>query len=142
MNSKLRSILHLARPYLIIAILPILSVILLSFFIVNKSAEEKTSAWQESVKTAVDRVNRKIDTVEDLAHLVVQSDTVSEYILDQISGKRSDLQSSSRVRDLLSGVAKNDSLIEVFFHDELSGSIIASTTVINDPEIFFRYQLW
>ncbi|MBQ9388149.1 MAG: helix-turn-helix domain-containing protein [Lachnospiraceae bacterium] len=140
MNSKLRSILHLARPYLIIAILPILSVILLSFFIVNKSAEEKTSAWQESVKTAVDRVNRKIDTVEDLAHLVVQSDTVSEYILDQISGKRSDLQSSSRVRDLLSGVAKNDSLIEVFFHDELSGSIIASTTVINDPEIFFRYQ--
>lgn len=139
MKSKIKSVFHLAWPYIAIALLPVMAVILLSNYIANKASQETLLAWQESVKVASDRVNSKIETVEELAYFIARSDVVSSYVFEKKTGE-SDRQSSAQVKNLLDGISRNENITEIFFYDGYADRIIASDTILDNAEMFFRYQ--
>ncbi len=140
MGSKIKSVLNLAWPYLAIALLPVLSVLILSSQIAKNYTDEIVADRQRSVISAVDRVSRKVTSVEELSYMVAQSNSLSSYVLGHSTGSEDLLESARNLRDLLMGVSKNENVAEAYFYDGFIGRIIASSTILDDASIYFRYQ--
>ena len=140
MKQRLASIFRLAFPYIIMALLPIFSVVVLSSYIVQNHTEKVISNQNSAIEVAVDRVSQKMASIVELSYLIESNNNVQQYVINQNTGVGNDLEACNDVRDLLSGVAMNDEIAEAYFYDADTGRIIASSSVLNGTQMFFEYQ--
>lgn len=140
MKAKIKSLIRLAWPYILMVMLPIISVIFLSSYILSNHTQRMLADQNSLLEVAVDRVNQKIAGIEDLSYLIAENDTVYQYVVNGIAGMENDYFAEERIQDLLSGISQNDNIAEIYFYDATAGKIIASETALSDPELFFRYR--
>ncbi len=140
MKKKLRSLIRLALPYLITALLPILSVIFLSSFILRGLTEAELSEHRALVERAVKRVDERVSGTEELIHLVAENDAFLQYTIHEISGKGNTLEDCLRIEHILSSVAASSPIADIYYYDAASGRMIGTETVLSDASLFFRYQ--
>lgn len=140
MKAKIRSLVRLAWPYILMVMLPIISVIFLSSYILSNHTQRLVADQNSALEVAVDRVEQKITGIEELSYLIAENDTVYEYVVNGMAGMENDYYAQERIQDLLSGVSKNDNIAEIYFYDATNGKIIASEVALSDPEMFFRYR--
>lgn len=140
MKQRVASIFRLAFPYIIMALLPIFSVVVLCGYIVRNHTEKVISNQNSAIEVAVDRVSQKILSIVELSYLIESNNNVQRYVINQNTGVGNDMESCNDIRDLLSGAAMNDEIAEAYFYDADTGRIIASSTVLNGTQMFFEYQ--
>lgn len=140
MKLKIRSILRLAWPYIIMILLPIISVVFLSSYILDNHTKQMVSDQSQVLDVAVERVEQKISSITDLSYMIAENDMVYEYVVNGMAGIENDFFAGDRIQELLSGVSHNDNIAEIYFYDSTTERIIASETVLSDVEMFFRYR--
>lgn len=140
MRAKIKSVLRLAWPYILMIVLPIFSVFVLSGYIFSNHTEQLISDQDSALEVAVDRVDQQITSITELSYLIAENDTVFQYVVNGMAGIENDVQASQQIQDLLSGVSKNDNVAEIYFYDTNTGGIIASETTLHDAQLFFKYR--
>lgn len=139
MKISLKSVSRLILPYIIIAMLPILSLLILWGYVVSDHTQKVVADQDQIVKTAVSRVDEKVKSVTELSYLISDSRAVLQYRMNAQAGQENDFASCKQIQDLLSSITKNDEIAQVYFYDEAQDRIIASDTILNDALLYFRY---
>lgn len=140
MKAKLRSLLRLAWPYLVMVMLPVISVLFLSTYILNTHTKQIVEDKNRALSVAVDRVDQKLQSITELSYMIAENDMVLDYVINGMTTGTTDAFAYDDIQDLLSGVSQNDNIAEIYFYDANSGRIIASKTSLSNAEMFFRYR--
>ena len=140
MRAKLRSLLRLAWPYLVMVMLPVISVLFLSTYILNTHTKQIVEDKNRALSVAVDRVDQKLQSITDLSYMIAENDMVLDYVIDGMTHGTDEAFAYDDIQDLLSGVSQNDNIAEIYFYDANTGRIIASETSLSNAEMFFRYR--
>ena len=139
MGRKIRSIAQLAVPYVLIAILPILSILALCGYIVESYTETILEEQNAKLAVAVDRVDEKLSFLEREAFFLTAYNEFQEYFHKQYVGEPNEILDCKNVQKLLQSYARNAEVAEIYFYDAQCGRIIASDTLLNNGEMFFTY---
>ena len=139
MRTKIKSLFRLAFPYIAIILLSVLTVLILCAYIFNSAAEKTVADQSAALSIATDRVDRKFDAVEEMSFLIGESDNMHRYIVNAMAGADNDLFECRELKNLISGISKNDSIAEIYFYDCYTGRIISSSTILSEPTQYFRY---
>lgn len=140
MKAKIRSVARLAWPYVVMVLLPIISVAILSTYILSSHTEQLVTDQNSAIEVAVERVNQKITSVTDLSYLLAENDSLFTYVINGMTGVENDYFAYDEIQDLFSGVSQNANIAEIYFYDANTGRIIASHTALSDASMFFRYR--
>ena len=79
MKKKWKSWLFLAIPYLMTALIPVISVLFLGNTLLKNYEEKIISDKQHSLQVAEDRLQQKSDIIEQLAVMLGSSDVLTQY---------------------------------------------------------------
>lgn len=139
MGRKIKSIAQLAVPYVLIAILPILSILALCGYIVGSYTQTILEEQNASLAVAVDRVDEKLSLLESEAFLLTVRDEFQEYCHRQYVGEPNEILACNDVQKLFHSYARNTEVAEIYFYDSQCGRIISSNTTMNNGEMFFEY---
>ena len=139
MGSKIKSIAQLAVPYLLIAILPILSIVALCGYIVHSYTQTALEEQNATLNVAVDRVEEDLIFLEREAFFLTGRTEFLDYLRNQFLGEPNDITYCLGVQRLLYSYAREESVAQVYFYDSQCGRIIASDTILNNGEMFFEY---
>lgn len=139
MKKKWKSLLILGLPYIIIAIFPMVSTICLGNQIINSYHERIISDKQRDIVIAVDRFEQKIDAIEKMSFVIEQSDEISEYVKNKLSGFENSLVECKKIRELLNDFMINNEVTLMYFYDEGNNRIISTTGIYSDASDFFRF---
>ena len=104
---KFRSIVKLAWPYILMVLLPIVSVAILSTYILSSHTEKVLSDQSSAIRMATDRVDQKMSSVVELSYLLMENDDLFSYVINSTNGVENDLDTCETIEDLLSGIAQN-----------------------------------
>lgn len=137
---KIRSIMKLAWPYVLMVLLPIISVTILSTYIINSRTEQLISDQSSAIRVATDRVDQKLSSIVELSYLLEENDDLFQYVINSTNGFDNNLSTCETIENLLSGIAQNEDIAEIYFYDAYSGRIIASHTALSEASMFFRYR--
>lgn len=137
---KIRSIAKLAWPYVLMVLLPIISVAVLSTYILNSRTEQLISDQTSAIRVATDRVDQQLSSVAELSYLMEENDDLYRYVINSTNGVDNTLEICETIEDLLNGISQTETIAEVFFYDANSGRIIATRTSLLDASMFFRYR--
>ncbi len=139
MKIRFKSLSRLIFPYILIAALPILSLLVTWGYVVNDHTRVIVAEQDQLVKTAIARVDEKIKFISELTYLICDSRAVNQYRTNAQIGEENDFFTSKQIQDLLSSATKNDEIAQIYFYDASTNSIIASDTILNDALLYFRY---
>lgn len=140
MKAKIRSVARLAWPYVIMILLPIISVAILSTYILSNHTEQLVTDQSSTLEVAAQRVDQNITSVTDLSYLLAENGNLFTYVINGMTGVENDYFAYDEIEDLFSGVAQNTNIAEIYFYDANTGRIIASHTSLSDAAMFFRYR--
>ena len=139
MGKTIKSIVQLAAPYVLIALLPILSILALCGYIVGNYTKAMLEEQNAILNVAVNRVGEKINFLEREAYFLSVKGEFREYMHKQYIGQTNDILECQGVENLLHSYARNPEVAEIYFYDSQCGRIIASDTTLNNGEMFFEY---
>ncbi|MBP3478965.1 MAG: cache domain-containing protein, partial [Oscillospiraceae bacterium] len=137
MKVKFRSILRLALPYILIALLPILAVIFLSTMIIHDHTQKVLQDQNALLKVATDRVETKLYAVEELASIIVDDTDLNTYIINATRGIKNDILTCQDIQNFLAHVSNDQDIVEIYFYDGIEDRIISSDTVLYESQLFF-----
>jgi len=139
MKLKLKSILRLALPYILMAMLPIVSVIFLSGVIVRNHTNEILHNQNNAIEIAAERVNEKISAVEERAVMITNNGDIVRYMVYSLTGQEIDIISCQKIQSFLSIVSDHPEIAQIYFYDGVENRVIATDTVLFDSNTFFDY---
>lgn len=139
MGRTIRSIAQLAVPYVLIALLPILSILALCGYIIENNTTAILEEQNAILDVAVDRVSEKVNFLESESYFLSIKSAFREYMHKQYMGQTNDVLDCQDVEGLLRSYARNTAVAEIYFYDSQCGRIIASDTTMNNGEMFFEY---
>lgn len=137
MKVKFRSILRLALPYILIALLPILVVVFLSTVIIHDHTEKVLQDQNDLIKVATDRVETKLYSIEELAGIIVDDTDLNTYIVNALRGENNDILACQDIQNFLSHVSNGQDIVDIYFYDGIEDRIICSDTVLYESRLFF-----
>ena len=139
MKKKWRSWLFLAVPYLLTALIPVISVLFLGNTVLTNYEEKLISDKQHSLQVAVDRLQQKSDTIEQLAVMLGSSDPVNRYSAACLNRTGHSPLDFMELRNLISNAAFDPVVHDIFIYDKKDDSAISARSALNSTEVFFRY---
>lgn len=143
MSKKIKSIMNLAVPYVLIILFFTISVMSLGRVVINTYHEKILRDKQANIEVAFDRFLRRMDDVETLAYVISQSSAVTNYLYAGMNSKKRTVIDCMEVRDLLNNSWINDDVMELFLFDIYDNRIITPGNILSDASEYFRliYQL-
>ena len=139
MKLKYKSIMRLALPYVLIALLPILVVFFLSALLINNYTDEMLADQNNDITVAVGRIEEQITSIEQRTMMITQDYNVLQYIYNAIFGRGNDIHACMEIQKFLSHVPQGRNIAEIYFYDGIEHRIISSTTVHYEPAVYFDY---
>ncbi len=141
MKKKWKSWLLLAAPYLLSALMPVISVLFLGNTIVTDYQDKLIADRQNSLETAFERMIQKTETVEELSVVLSASDTLEQYSYACLNHSGHDPLSFMAVRDLFARAMVNPVIYDIYLFDSKDNTVIsASSAAVSDMSVFFRYS--
>lgn len=139
MKKKWVSWLILAMPYVLTALMPVVSVVFLGRIIQSNHYGKVISDKQNSIEASFDRMLQKLETVENLSYMLSVNDAIHRYSYACINGSGHDIFDCLEVRDLLASVKVDPVIEEIYIYDSKDNWIISANTALSDVSVFFRY---
>ena len=125
MGSKIKSIAQLALPYVLIAILPILSIIALCGYIIQSYTQAAVEMQNATLNVAVERVDEKLNFLEREAFFLTNRTEFQNYFRNQFLGEPNEILNCTDVQKLLQSYARDEGVAQVYFYDAQCGRVIA-----------------
>lgn len=139
MKKKWRSWLFLAVPYLMTALIPVISVLFLGNTVLNNYEEKLISDRQHSLLVAQDRLQQNSDTIEQLAVMLGSNDVLTRYSAACLNRSGHTPLDFMELKKLLSNATFDPVIHDIFIYDKKDDSVISANTALNSTETFFRY---
>ena len=139
MRKRWSSLLVLSLPYLIIAFLPIISVLGLGSVLLHNYQEQMLLDKQRNIEASFESYLKKINNIETLSYTITRNGDMQRYIFDSINRKEHTLLTCMELKNLLSGFMVNKDIAAIYFYDLRDERIISSTSVMTEAADYFRY---
>ena len=139
MKKKWRSWLFLAVPYLMTALIPVISVLFLGNMVLENYEEKLISDRQHSLQVAQDRLQQNSDTIEQLAVMLGSNDVLNRYSAACLNRSGHTPLDFMELKKLLSNASFDPIIHDIFIYDKKDDSVISANTALNSTETFFRY---
>lgn len=140
MKRKLQTLLLFALPYILTALIPLASVILLSSATIEEYNDRMLADRQASLQSAFNRFTDRIHTLENNCLWLAQNDIVTGYAYDSILGKGHTAYDHYEFQNLLTDNWMNEDTASVLFYDARHGSVVSSSVSLSNDEDFFKYS--
>ena len=140
MKKKWRSWLLLAAPYLLTALIPVISVLFLGNFILNTYQDRQLDEKINSIQISFDRMVQKTETVENLGFMLGTSNVLTQYSSACLNHSGHDQLSNMEVRDLFATAILNPVIYNVYLFDSKDNVIISGDEAVSNMSVFFRYS--
>lgn len=139
MGKKWRSWLLLAAPYLLIVLLPVISVLFLGRTILTDYQEKIITDKQNSLLLAYDRTMQKLEAVESTAQLLGNSETLKRYSLNCLNHSGHSSLDYLELKDFITKTVADPVIYDIFILDSKDNAAISTHTAIGDTSVFFRH---
>ena len=139
MKKKWKSWLLMAAPYLLTALIPVISVLFLGNTILTNYQENLIANKQSSLQVASDRMQQKLETVEHLAAMLGSSDVLTMYSNACLSRSGHTPLDFIELRSQLADAAFDPVIHDIFLYDKKDNAAISVSSALNSTEVFFRY---
>ena len=140
MKKKLRSWLVLAVPYLLTALIPVISVLFLSNTISKNYQENITQDKQSSLQVDADRMQQKCDSIEQLTVFLSSSAAINRYATACLNHSGHTSVDYLEVQNLFLNATFDPVIYDIFLYDKKDDAAISSNVALSSTEIFFRYN--
>lgn len=140
MKRKLRALLLFSLPYILTALIPLASVLLLSSATVEEYNQKFLTDRQESLQSAFRRFTDRIHTLENKTLWLAQNDIVTGYAFDSILGNGHTAYDNYEFQNLLADYWMNEDATTVLFYDARYGTVVSSSVSLSNEEDFFKYS--
>ena len=114
MKKNWKSWLFLAIPYLMTALIPVISVLFLGNTLLKNYEEKLISDKQHSLQVAEDRLLQKCDTIEQLTVMLGSSDVLTQYSFACLNRSGHDALDFMDVMKLLSNAVSDPVIHDIF----------------------------
>ena len=139
MKKKWKSWLFLAIPYLMTALIPVISVLFLGNTILKNYEEKIISDKQHGLQVAEDRLQQKSDIIEQLAVMLGSSDVLTQYSSACLNRSGHNALDFMDVKKLLSNAISDPVIHDIFIYDRKDEAAISASSALKSLEVFFRY---
>jgi len=138
MKKKIIVLLKLTVPYVLIILLPMISVFSLGIWMVNDYHEKIIKEHQRKTSLAFERYIQRIQSIENLAYMISNSDVLVKHM---ISGKNKADHTVIEHMELLAMLKNsyiNNDIEEIYFYEKNTNDIITSNIVMSKAEDYFN----
>lgn len=140
MKKKWRSWLLLAAPYLLTALIPVISVLFLGNFILSTYQDRQLDEKINSIQISFDRMVQKTESVENVGIMLGTSNVLTQYSSACLNHSGHDQVSNMEVRDLFATAVLNPVIYDVYLFDSKDNVIISADEAVSNMSVFFRYS--
>ena len=140
MRRRFRFVFKLALPYIIILMLPIISVMSLSITIMNNYSERILADKQVAIEHAFERFQQKIDSVETLAYTVANNNEIEKYVSAGSKGEVYTVLDHADLQKVLANFMVNKDISLMYYYDRKENRIITHQSVFRDAAKFFEHK--
>ena len=139
MKKKWKSWLVLAAPYLLTALIPVISVLFLGNTVMNIYRERQIAEKQNSIHIAFDRMVQKAESVENIGVMLGTSNILTQYSSACLNHSGHDQMTSMEIMDLFSTAILNPVIYDVYLFDSKDNVVISAENAMSNMSLFFRY---
>ena len=140
MKGKVKAIFKLALPYAVTVFLPIISIFCLSNMIIDSYNKQVVADKEKSIEAAFERFQQKLDAIENLSHVIAQSDVVTNYIYTGFQKIGRDAVECMEIKELLNDFLLSSDVTAIYLYDFNDNRLITDDAAYTDPSLFFRYR--
>lgn len=138
MMKRLKPILMLALPYVVTALLPIVSTFYLSGMLITSYYGRVIENRQKSITSACDRFYQRMNNMVELACLIAENDAVIRYIYDSIGDKEHSVIDNMEMSELLASFWANGDVEAIYLCDLKGNRIITPNSVCSNVVDYFK----
>ena len=139
MGKKWRSWLLLAAPYLLIVLLPVISVLFLGRTILTDYQEKIIADKQNGLRIAYDRTMQKLETVESTAQLLGNSELLKSYSFNCLNHSGHTSLDFLEIKEYITKTVENPVIYDVFLLDSRDNAVTSTQTAVGNTSVFFSY---
>lgn len=139
MKKKIQSLVVLALPYLIIMLLPVLSVVCLTNMITEQHRATAVAEKQKNLEIAFERFQKRMETISNIVYAISTDLEVSSYAYSCLNDGSLNMMDHMEISRLLATYMTNNDLEVVFFYDQQHNRVVSNDTVISDAAAYFGY---
>lgn len=139
MRRRWKSWLLLAAPYLLCALLPVISVLFLEKTVLTNYQETMVADQQSSLQSAFNGMLQKIDSVENLSSMLCTSELVERYAYACINGLGHRTIDRMSLQKQFSGAKTNSLIYDVYLYDPVDNFVVSAQSAVSSREVFHRF---
>ena len=139
MRRRWKSWLLLAAPYLLCALLPVISVLFLEKTVLTNYQETMVAEQQNSLQSAFNGMLQKIDSVENLSSMLSTGELVEQYSYACINGFGHRTIDRMALQEQFSGAKTNSLIYDVYLYDPLDDCVVSAQSAVSSREVFHRF---
>ena len=140
MKKKWKSWLLLAAPYLLTALIPVISVLFLGNTIMRTYQERQIAEKQNSIQISFDRMVQKAESVENVGVMLGSSSLLAQYSSACLNHSGHDQLTNMEIMDLFTTAVLNPVIYNVYLFDVKDNAVISAETAVSNMQAFFRYS--
>ena len=139
MKKSWKSWLLLAAPYLLCALLPVISVLFLEKTVLTNYQEKIIAEQQSGLQSAFNSLTQKIDNIENLGSMLSTDSLVEKYAYNCLRHSGHNTVDLLTIQEMLNGAKTNSSIYEIYLYDPRDDYIVASKSSISKMAMFYRF---
>ena len=139
MKKKWKSWLLLAAPYLLTALIPVISVLFLGNTIMTIYQERQIAEKQNSIQISFDRMVQKTESVENVGVMLGTSSFLTQYSSACLNHSGHNQLTNMEIMDLFATAVLNPTIYDVYLFDSKDNVVISAENAMSSMELFFRY---
>lgn len=140
MRRKWKSWLLLAAPYLLCALLPVISVLFLEKTVLTNYQNQMISEHQSNLQSAFNGMTQKIDSVENLSSMLSTNELVKQYSFSCLNHFGHIAIDRMALQKLFSSAKTNSLIYDVYLYDSLDDIIVSSESAVSSRAVFYRFN--
>ena len=140
MKKKWRSWLVLAVPYLLTALIPVISVLFLANTILTNYQANSVAEKQTTLQAAADRMQQKCNTIEQLTVLLSNTNALNRYSTACLNRTAHTSTEFLELQNLFYNASFDPVIYEIFLYDKKDDTAVSSDVALSSTEMFFRYN--
>ena len=141
MKKRVWSVFILALPYVITVLFPIISVMCLSFTVMNNYNEKILADKQVNIERAFESFLQKVGSVETLANAIAKNDEILEYIYGGSGNSGHTALDYLEFREVLYSYLVNNNVEMIYYYDAQQNKIISSEGTYSNVAKFLKADI-
>lgn len=139
MKASWNSLIRLGIPYIIVALIPVMSVFYLGNMLVKQYHTEIVVDKELNLEAAFNRFIQKKNTVEELSYILAMNETIRNYTTSCMNHSDHTVLDNLEIKELLNSMMVNSVIGDIYLYDRKDNMIISTNSALSVPTHYFKY---